>query len=552
MGLKILESLRGRAPLALLVGAVAAGALAVAGCGGGSSSTAASPGVIASYVPAGSPVYLEATTDLDGPQWTQIDKLAKLFPAYPKLRAQLERSLETGDVNFDADVKPLLGDRAAIGILNIPDTSGIQGSLTTPAKGAGAVGAAAEDTQAVAVVEIADGKEDAMKALLVKGGATAAGEYDDAALYTSKDEGAVAAVADGVLVVGDTRPQVEKALDAHKAGGDKTLGGTSRFSDAVGKLPADVFGQAYIDLGGIITRAGQSSSELQQLGLGDYRDAVLAASIAAEPDGVRVKGVVSGAPDGGQSDFTPSLDAKAPADAIAYLGFDDLSGSVQRIVQQVRASQSEEARKQLDSVEAQLPALLGVSLDDLSALASGEQAIVITPSSGTKEPGAVLAMQVADGARATATLDSLRGNLPRLVQMLGAKKPLPAWKKVSLAGGVTGWRLPLSPAADAVYGVDGKLALVGTSVPAVTAVQRPTAPLSDSAAFQKATSGMPDQVTSLAWINIQQVVDSAQRLGALKDAPAETLANLRPLKSIAAWTTGGSEPTFEMLLTVSG
>jgi hypothetical protein len=63
---------------------------------------------------------------------------------------------------------------------------------------------------------------------------------------------------------------------------------------------------------------------------------------------------------------------------------------------------------------------------------------------------------------------------------------------------------------------------------------------------------MPDQVTSLAWINIQQVVDSAQRLGALKDAPAETLANLRPLKSIAAWTTGGSEPTFEMLLTVSG
>jgi hypothetical protein len=551
MGLKITESLRRRTPVALLVGAVAGCALAVAGCGGSGSGTGGSAGTVASYLPAGSPVYLSATTDFDGPQWTQIDKLAKLFPAYPELRKELDKSLKSGDVDFDTEVKPLLGQRAAIGILSIPDTSGIAGSLTSPGAGAGAASAAASDTQAVGVVEIADGKEDAMKALLVKGGATADGEYDGAALYTSKDEGAVAAVADGVLVVGDTKAQVETSLGAHKAGGDKTLGGTSRFSDAIGALPADVFGQAYIDLGGIITKAGQSSAQLQQLGLGDYRDAVLAASIAAEPDGVRVKGVVRGAPDQGTGEFSPSLDAKAPADAIAYLGFHDLSGSVQKIIEQVRASQDADARKQLDSFGQQLPALLGVSLDDLSALGTGEQAIVITPGAGTQEPGGVLAMKVDDGARATATLDKLRVAIPRIAQMTGATKPLPAWRKVPLAGGVTGWRLPLSKEASAVYGVDGSLALVGTSVQGVTAVQRPTAPLSDSAAFQKATSGMPDQVSSLAWINIQEAVDTAQRLGGLKDAPATTLANLRPLKSIAAWTTGGSDPTFEMLLTIS-
>lgn len=517
MGLKIKESPWRRKPAALLVGAVAASALAVAGCGGGGSGSGASPGVVASYVPAGSPVYLEATTDFNGPQWTQVDKLAKLFPAYPKLRADLERSLESGNVNFDTEVRPLLGGRAAIGVLSIPRSSSIQagasrgkGASTAPAA---AVAAAASDTQAVGVVEIAKGKQDAMKALLVKSGAAAAGTYDGAALYTSKDRSSVAAVTSDALVVSDTKARVEKSLDAHKAGGDKTLGGTARFADAIGKLPADVFGQAYLDLGGIVDRAGQSSAQLQQLGLGDYRNATLAASIAAEPDGVRVKGVVSGAPDAGQSAFSPSLDAKAPADAIAYLGFDNLSAGVQRIVQQVRASQSEDARKQLDSLETQLPALLGVPLADLSALASGEQAVVVTPSTGAKEPGAVLAMQVADGARATSTLDRLRANLPRIVQMLGDKKPLPAWQKVPLAGGVTGWRLPLSPKADAVYGVDGKLALVGTSARAVTAVQRPTAPLSDSAAFKAATSGMPDQVTSLAWINIQQVVDSARRLG---------------------------------------
>ena len=41
-----------------------------------------------------------------------------------------------------------------------------------------------------------------------------------------------------------------------------------------------------------------------------------------------------------------------------------------------------------------------------------------------------------------------------------------------------------------------------------------------------------------------------QRLGALDDASPETLPNLRPLKSIAAWTTPGDTPAFEMLLTI--
>ena len=84
----------------------------------------------------------------------------------------------------------------------------------------------------------------------------------------------------------------------------------------------------------------------------------------------------------------------------------------------------------------------------------------------------------------------------------------------------------------------------------MTAVQSPTSPLAASADFQAATDGMPDRSPRSSWVNLQQGIGALQRSGAFKDAPPETLPNLRPLKSIAAWSTSGDTPTFEMLLTL--
>lgn len=547
MAVQMIETLRRRRTVVLVTGALAGSALAVSGCGGGSdAATGSSPGEVASYVPTGSPLYLEATTDLDGPQWTQVDKLAKLFPAYPKLRTMIDDSLKSDTVDFEKDVKPLLGAHAAIAGLSLPDTAAIQGSLTDTTGGTAAK--AAEDMPFVGVVEIAEGKRDAVEALLVKGGAKADGTHDGASVYT--ETGSAAAVDDDALVVADTKAQLFQALDAHRSGGDKTLAGTSKFTDALGKLPADVFGQAYIDVGAIVQSAGTSQPQLKQLGLADYQNAVVAASVAAEPDGARVKGVVVGAPDSGAAEFSPTLTDKVPADAIAYVGFNDLAGTITTILDQAKAAQSSDTTQQLDALAGQLPSLLGVSLDDLAALASGEHAVVVT--SGSPNPGAAVLLKVADGARATKTLDALRVGVPRLLQTFSPQTTLPAWKQVPLAAGVTGWQLPLAKTGSVVYGVDGDLAIVGTSVPAVTAVQRPVATLSDSAAYTSASSGMPDKVTSVLWLNVSEAVDAADKLGALKTAPAESIANLRPLKSVTAWATGGAEPTFEVFVKIAG
>jgi hypothetical protein len=550
MAVQIMETLRRRRAVMLATAALAGAALAVAGCGG-SSETGSTAGDVASFVPAGSPFYLEVTTDFDGPQWTQIDALAKLFPAYPEFRAMLDEELKGGDVDFERDVKPLLGERAAVGVLSVPDTAGLQGTLTSanPEAAAGAAAGAADDTEVVGVVDIAEGKDQEMVELLTRSGATQAGQHNGVAYYTQTEGDTVVAVTDGALVVANSTGQLYQALDAHEAGGDDTLAGQDRFTDALAKLPADVFGQAYFDIGALVRQAGTDSPQLKQLGLEDYQDAVVAASLAAEPEGARLKGVVLGAPDTGMSEFSPTLDDRAPADAIAYLGFNDLAGSVSTLLEQARAAQTADAQQQFDALGQQLPQLLGVSLEDLSALTSGEHAVVVT---GGAKPGAALALQVEDGAQAQATLDKLRTGVPALLKTFSPDTTLPAWQQVPLAAGVQGWRLPLSPDAGVVYGVDGDLAIVGTSVGTVSAVQRPAAPLSASADYQAGVSGMPDQVTSVLWVNVGRIVETADAFGAFDADDAEALANLKPVKSVAAWTTGGDTPTFEVFVRLAG
>ena len=542
MAVKLSESLRRRRTVAILTAALAASAIAVAGCGGGSE-TGSSAGDVASYVPSSSPLYLEVTTDFDGAQWQQVQALATEFPGYPQLERMIQKDLETGNVDFDTDVKPLLGERAAIAGLALPPAGDLTKGLTVPT-----AAEAGDDMRFVAVVDVADGKSQQVKDLLVREGAVSGGEHDGAEYFTSKDADGVVAVDDEALVFSDTKEQVFAALDAHQAGGDQTLAGTDKFTDALAKLPSDVFGQAYLDLGAFVQEAGKAAGpQADQLGLADLRNAVMAASIAAEPGGARLKGVIMGAPNDVATEFSPTLTETVPADALAYVGFSNLSGTLTQVFQQVQGSLGDEEKRQLEGLSDQLPQLLGVSLDDLSALAEKEHALVVTPGA---TPGAALALQVDDGAKAQDTLDKLRVGIPALVKTFQPDVTIPKWQPVPLAGGVQGWRLPLSPKAGVVYGVDGDLAIVGTSVRAVTSVQRPVASLSESAAFQEGTAGMPDQVTSVFWLNLQEGLGTLRKAGALKDATPATLANLRPLKSLAAWTTAGDVPGFEVFVRI--
>jgi hypothetical protein len=541
----------GRAPLVLLTALVVAASLAVAGCGGGSS-TGAGAARAADFVPAGSPVYLEISTDAQSPQWRQAEALARKFPSFPKLERSLKASLAEHGVNFDRDVRPFLGAHAAVAVTKLPSLaapSGGSNGLADLGTGARRHVAVGKDAQVLGVVEIVEGKEDAVRAELQNAaGGSASGQHAGVDFYRL-DDGLFAAVSDGAALFASSQADLFAALDAHAAGGDHTLGGTARFKDAISRLPSDVFAEAYLDTGAITRELARSASGMGSVaGLAGAENAAVALSIAAEPDGVRLKGVVVGAPaTKGLEEFTPTLTDHVPGDALAYVGVKNLAGAIQSAIQSAEAA-SPQVKEQIDALTAQLGPALGVSPGQLADLARLEHAFVVTR--GAPVPTVAAILEQADGATAKRTADAIADHAPDLVHMLSPQTKLPAWRDVPLANGVTGRELPLSSEAGVVYGVDGNLLLIGSRPEGLRQIQTTVTPLSKSPGFVADTQGIPAKVTGLVWVNVRDAVALADSQGAFKDN-AELLANLRHLQSVTAWGTGGSSPSVEVFLRIS-
>jgi hypothetical protein len=529
--------------------ALAAGAsLALAGCGGSATGTGAGASDVAGFLPAGAPVYLEAPTDLAGGQWTEAMMLAKRFPGYGKVVTSLTRDLSKDGLDFNAQIKPLLGSGAAIGLYDVKHA--VTGGAKHPS-GDRRAGVDPANADAVAAIDLADGKGPDLVKLIQSGKhpAKKLGDFQGVTLYGDGD--AVFGVVDGTAVVGTTEALVKRAIEAHNAGTGQTMAGSKRLKDALAELPDQVLAQGFVDVGAFVKMAGGTGSgavakQLADAGVGS--DAGIGVSVSAEQDGLRVKAVGIGM----RSDatrleqFTPTLVKHVPGDAIAYVGFRNAFGIVDQAMQQLASGKDAQSGKDLAQAELALP-LLGVTKDDLKALTSGEHAVVVTK--GATEPGVVAALEVADPKRATATLDALRTNGPTLLKKAG--KPIPPFTAVPLGNGVTGWRSQVTPTTGVVFGVDGNLALIGTQVAAVRQVQSPTSTLADDPGFQAATREMPSKVGGIAWINGEELRRALDNLGALKGAPKDTVANLRPVQSIAAWTsTTGDKPTFEAFITI--
>lgn len=539
------------APLAITMTSLS---LIAAGCGGSESdaSGAAAAAKAAGYVPSSAPVYVEVSTDFDGPQWTQIDTLAKVFPAYTEARAELDRAL-TEDVDFESKVKPLLGGKAAVAVLDTPAVSpSTATTATSPEAGARAIERAAANGDYLGVVELAEGKEADAEALLAQQADGAPTTIGDVTVYREDDS--FAAVVPGAILLSDDQADIKASIDARAAGGDRVLSGSDRFTEAFGTLPDQNFAASYIDVGTLVTQQvaaipqGSAPNPLSGANLDMVEDTRVVAAATAEPEGVRVKGVVVGGPDAVDgTSFSPSLTEHVPADAIGYVGFQNLQGHVANAVEQVRANGGEELIQQAGALVPQLQPLLGVTLDDLRALTAGEHALVVTK--GAPLPGVALALEVEDGARAATTLDSLRQKTPALVQQFRPGLDLPDWRRVPLEGGVQGWDLPVSATGGVTYGVDGTTAIIGSSPQVVRQVQRPVQPLSQSADFTAATAGMPNEVTSVVWVNVGEAVRLANALGAFTDEP-DAYANLQKVKSVSGWTTGGDEQTFEIFVRI--
>jgi Protein of unknown function (DUF3352) len=89
----------------------------LAGCGSGSD-----VGGAADVVPADVFVYASVDTDFDGEGWAALEEFAARFPGGEKLMQSLADDIKSSGegIDFEADVKPALGDEVAFVLLDAP------------------------------------------------------------------------------------------------------------------------------------------------------------------------------------------------------------------------------------------------------------------------------------------------------------------------------------------------------------------------------------------------------------------------------------------------
>ncbi len=196
---------------------VAGCAVALAGCGGGDEGSGSPLDNALGYLPEDAPLVVSFETDPDGDQGKAIQKIAERFPFTDQLTQSLEQTLSREDLDFEKDIKPLLGNEFVVGG---PDVRGLVDSG----------GEEADDDQFVGAIEAADkGK---LEDLIKREDTEETGEQDGAKLYEDSD-GDTFAIDDGVLIVAGTRELLDAALEQR---------------DSDDKLTAEVFDEASADL----------------------------------------------------------------------------------------------------------------------------------------------------------------------------------------------------------------------------------------------------------------------------------------------------------------
>jgi hypothetical protein len=202
--------------------------LLIAGCGGDSESGSPFDSAL-SYLPKNAPFAVAIDTDLEGDQYQALDSLLKKFPFSGQIKDSLRQELEQGsNVDFDDDVKPLLGNPFVVGVTDVAAFRHDTG-----------------DTPFVAAIKAKDG--DALDNLIDKTKPKKTGEESGATVY-QEDDSVFAVEGDTVIFAAD-RQQLSEALK--RADGDDHLD-EDTFNSGLEGLPESALARVYTDVGALL------------------------------------------------------------------------------------------------------------------------------------------------------------------------------------------------------------------------------------------------------------------------------------------------------------
>lgn len=291
-----------------LASAVLAALALASGCGGGGGGSD-----LAGVAPPGTVVFVEGAIRPSGKLKTDVEQVARTIGGIDNLGEFVVEKLEEEarndeePVDFQKEVEPWLGERAAVGFSKVE----ADGDLSEPL-------VAIESTDTAATQDFIDSRAKQSKDPYRDG------SYEGVDYQVGGSEGNAIGIVGDFLVVGE-EAEFKAAVDA--SSGD-SLADEDRFQNVVSAATQGSLADIYVDVGGVIQESGdqidpQARQLLQGAGI-DPSEAALLASVVPQADRIDVdlSSELSGeeAPSGDASQLLGSLPANSFA-AFAVSGF---------------------------------------------------------------------------------------------------------------------------------------------------------------------------------------------------------------------------------------
>jgi hypothetical protein len=356
-----------------------------------------------------------------------------------------------------------------------------------------------------------------------------AGTHGGFDLFQNTTGSAFVAVSDDTALVANSQAVVDAAVDRLAASSDR-LSDSTDFTDTLATLPSDGIVVGYVPgptlqklvtlaqtSGPAATRGTVPQAQVNQISsrLAGIRS--LGFSLGATDKGLRLRSttLLNGNDSSLPAAFSPDLLSRVPANSWFAASFGNLDASIKQA-----ADQGLETNPSAQKQVAQVEALLGVKLDDLYGLLSGDQAIYAGPGAPLS---AGLILHPADAAKGATTLRALT----KLLSSQGINFTDTAdGQQAAIQGFVVRWRT-----VDDVIGI-GSDASVGD-------VAKDSIVDSDKYKRVLAEDGVDGggKTLGLAYIDVPSLVNLAVAFGKFNSANGkETVDNLRHIGGVLFWT----------------
>jgi hypothetical protein len=456
------------------------GALAAIAAGCGSSSSSGGDHDPAALIPAGAPLYAEATIQPGGKVGADLDaalqKILRTDDPGAKIKQAIDDAARGQDFSYSKDIEPWLGDKVGVAL------TAVHG----------------KKADFVAVINAKD-EAKASEAIKSAKGHYETRNYKGFQYRIDLDNGIAAGVFEHAVVVG-TETGFKSAVDASKG---TSLAESNDLRTLRSKVAEDRVGLVYVDVQSLLRTIGQASSgggaDLSALlqSASAAAPKTIGAALQAQPDQLRVDAVSLGTPKVGSSGASGAdVVAGLPGDSWLALGIGKSGEKIDQALQTVGNSGGL-AGVGINALLSQLKQQIGLDLrqDVLSWM--GDAGLFVSGTS-TSDLGGALVVKTSDPAKTKHVIGVLRG----LVERSGDKvSPL------HISGVDDGFTVHTSGSPPIDVGLAGDRFIV--SVGSETAFEKaisPGRPLSSSPAFTSAAGKLGSGLKPSFFLDFPRVV----------------------------------------------